>query len=292
MLWPMPGFELPCGRPALMGILNVTPDSFSDGGRYLDASAAITRGLAMIAEGADLIDVGGESTRPNAEPVDAVEELRRVLPVVTALASEGVPVSVDTTKSDVARRCLAAGAAVVNDVSALADPAMASVCAEAGCTVCLMHRRGDPRTMQRDTAYADVVEEVLTFLMEQVEHAVAEGVARERLWIDPGIGFGKSVEGNLALLAATERFVATGFPVLIGVSRKSFLGKVMGSAASPLPPEGRVVGSVACQVLAQWLGARVLRVHDVREARDAIIVTRATQMARQEFEGARRTDHP
>lgn len=287
----MPGFELPHGRPALMGILNVTPDSFSDGGRYLDASVAVARGLALTAAGADLIDVGGESTRPNADPVAAEEELRRVLPVVSALAKAGVSVSVDTTKSAVARRCLAAGATVVNDVSALADPDMARVCATAGCTVCLMHRRGDPRTMQRDTVYADVVEEVLTYLMERVEYAVGEGVLRERLWIDPGIGFGKSADGNFALLAATERFVATGYPVLIGVSRKSFLGSALGDLGSPVPPEARVVGSVACQVIAQWLGARILRVHDVGEAHDAIVVTRATQWARQENEAARRTGH-
>lgn len=282
----MSGFVLPEGRPALMGILNVTPDSFSDGGRYWDVSAAVSRGVAMIEEGADLVDVGGESTRPNAEPVDEEEESRRVLPVVAALARKGIPVSVDTSKAVVAKRALQEGALVVNDVSAFADRDMASVCATAGCCVCLMHRRGDPRTMQRDTVYGDVVEEVLAYLHARVAYAEQAGVARERIWIDPGIGFGKSPEGNFALLAATARLAATGYPVLIGVSRKSFLASVLDS---PRPPEDRVAASVACQVVAQWSGARILRVHDVRAARDAIVVTATIARARQEAEAARRT---
>ncbi|MCW5943827.1 MAG: dihydropteroate synthase [Fimbriimonadaceae bacterium] len=284
----MSGFELPKGRPALMGILNVTPDSFSDGGRYLDSRAAVARGREMVRQGADVIDVGGESTRPGAEPVDAEEESRRVVPVVAALSAEGIAVSVDTTKAIVARRCLQVGATVINDVSAFGDPEMAGVCAGAQCSVCLMHRRGEPRTMQRDTVYEEVVEEVLAFLVERARSAEQEGVAKDRIWIDPGIGFGKSVAGNLELLAATERFVATGYPVLVGVSRKSFLGAILGTDREPAPAEARVVGSVAAQVVAQRLGARVLRVHDVREARDGMVVASAIERAGQESPGARR----
>ena len=232
-----------------MGVLNVTPDSFSDGGRWLDAGAAVEHGLRMVQEGADVVDVGGESTRPGADPVDTAEELRRTLPVVEALAPH-TRVSIDTRKADVAAAALAAGATLLNDVSA----SLAHVAKAAGAGWVAMHMRGDPRTMQQAPAYDDVVAEVTAFLAER-----AAGAGVDEVWIDPGIGFGKTMEHNLALLAHLDQLVATGFPVVVGTSRKSFLGRLTGGA----PAEDRVEASVATAAWALAQGAAMVRVHDV-----------------------------
>ena len=273
------GFALPEGRPAVMGVLNVTPDSFSDGGLFLDLGAAMAHAEKMTSDGADLIDVGGESTRPGSVPVTVEEELKRVLRVVKALVIEGCAVSIDTSKPEVASRCLEAGARVVNDVTSLKDPAMAAVCAEAGCTVCLMHMRGEPRTMQKDPVYGDVVGEVRDALTESAGAAMEAGVKREDIWIDPGIGFGKTVQHNLRLINNLDVLVATGHPVMVGVSRKSFIGKVLGTDESPAPIEQRLDGTLAAQVIAQLKGAKVVRTHDVasavRAAKLAAAVTRS-----------------
>jgi dihydropteroate synthase len=252
--------------PLLMGIINVTPDSFSDGGVHFDAQTAIDAGLRMIDEGADILDIGGESTRPNAEEVAAGEELRRVIPVVTALADRGVRVSIDTMKPQVAQRALEAGAQIVNDVTALADPEMISVVSESRCTVCLMHMKGTPRTMQQNPTYGDVVSEVRDFL---VERARSSGITQDKIWIDPGIGFGKTLQHNLDLIRNLDTLVATGYPVLIGVSRKSFIGRLLGGG-EPLPVEERLEGTLAAQVVAQIKGAKIIRAHDVRSSRRAI----------------------
>jgi dihydropteroate synthase len=256
----------------LMGILNVTPDSFSDGGLYMEEEAAVEHGLRLAAEGADLVDVGGESTRPGAEPVSAEEELERVLPVVERLAGAGVRVSIDTSKAAVARAALAAGASLVNDVTALrSDPEMAGVVAEAGCDCCLMHMLGEPRTMQEDPRYEDVVSEVKAFLEERLAFAVSEGIADERVWLDPGIGFGKTVDHNLELLRRLDEIVALGRPVAVGTSRKSFLGRLTGQ------PEGeRLAGTIATSVIALERGASVFRVHDVAAVGQALAVAAAT----------------
>jgi dihydropteroate synthase len=259
-----------------MGIVNVTPDSFSDGGLFLDADAAIAHGGRLAEEGADILDVGGESTRPGAEPVPEEEELRRVVPVVERLAAGvggAVRVSVDTTKSAVARAAVDAGASIVNDVSAFGfDAEMAGVVAESGAHCCLMHMRGEPRTMQRDPRYGDVVGEVRAFLEERLAFAVSEGVPEERVWLDPGIGFGKTVEHNLELLRRLDEIVAIGRPVVIGTSRKSFLGKLaVGGVRSD-----RLAGTIATNVLALERGAEVFRVHDVAQNRDALHVAAAT----------------
>jgi dihydropteroate synthase len=255
-----------------MGIVNVTPDSFSDGGLFLEADAAVEHGLRMAEEGAGLLDVGGESSRPGSEPVPAEEELRRVLPVVERLAAAGRRVSIDTTKATVARAALDAGATVVNDVSALRfDPELAGVVAAAGVECCLMHMLGEPRTMQEDPRYGDVVDEVRAFLEERLSFAVAEGIGEERIWLDPGIGFGKTLEHNLELLRRLDEIVAVGRPVVVGTSRKSFLGKISGR------PEGdRLPGTIATSVLALERGASIFRVHDVRPVRDALEVATAT----------------
>lgn len=253
-----------------MGILNVTPDSFSDGGHHFEFGRAVEWALRMMEDGADLIDVGGESTRPGSEPVSEEDEIRRVVPVIDVLTVKGVPSSVDTMKPGVAKAALAAGASVANDVGGLRDPAMIQVCAEVGCTVCAMHMLGLPKTMQRSPHYEDVVEEVLAFLLGAAARAESGGVARERIWIDPGIGFGKTLDHNLTLLRNLKRFVGTGYPVLIGVSRKSFLGKLLGAANAPLPVEDRLEGTLAAQVWAQIHGAKIIRAHDVKAARRAI----------------------
>ena len=268
-------FELPAGRVAVMGVLNVTPDSFSDGGQFFEREKAIARGLLMVEEGADLIDVGGESTRPGAAPVPAEEELRRVLPVVSALAARSVAVSIDTSKHEVAARCLGAGAQVVNDVTALLDPQMAALCAREACTVCLMHMKGEPRTMQEDPVYEDVVQEVRAALSASAARAEAAGVNKENVWLDPGIGFGKTLEHNLRLLNRLDDIVSTGFPVMVGVSRKSFIGRLLGAQGVPLPVEQRTEGTVAAQVVAQMRGARVLRTHDVLAAKRAAAIVGA-----------------
>ncbi len=258
----------------LMGIVNVTPDSFSDGGLFLDEDAAVAHGRALAAEGADLLDVGGESTRPGAAAVSAEEELARVGPVVEALAGSsgpGLPVSIDTSKRAVAAAAIEAGATVVNDVTALrAEPDLAAICAEAGVEVCLMHMRGDPRTMQENPEYDDVVDEIRAFLAERIEFAVSEGIAEERIWVDPGIGFGKTLEHNLELLRRLGELNQLGRPLVIGTSRKSFLGKLTGA-----PVDQRLGGTVASGVLAYSDGADILRVHDVGPVRDAIAVAQA-----------------
>lgn len=272
-------FELPVGRPALMGILNVTPDSFSDGGIHFEASVAIEAGLRMMDEGADLIDVGGESTRPGAADVPEDEEIRRTIPVVQALVSRGVPVSIDTTKPGVAVEALQSGAKVVNDVSALSSLGMAAICREFGCTVCLMHMQGTPRTMQVDPQYDDVVEEVRAALgMSAWALERDQGIRRELIWVDPGIGFGKTVQHNLQLLKNLDRIVALGYPVLVGVSRKSFIGRVL-RPDDPVPTGERLAGTLAAQVIAQLAGARILRAHDVAAARKAIALAAAVQGA-------------
>jgi dihydropteroate synthase len=250
-----------------MGIVNVTPDSFSDGGRYLDPEAAIAHGRELRAAGADILDVGGESTRPGAAAVGAREEAARVLPVIEALAADGARVSVDTSKAEVAAAALDAGAEIVNDVTALTDPAMASLCAAAGGGLVLMHMKGTPRTMQDDPAYDDVVAEVREFLAERIEVATAAGVDRERIWVDPGIGFGKTVDHNLELIARLDRIADLGRPVVIGASRKNFIGAITGR-----PVEERLGGSLAAAVVAAAGGAGVLRVHDVAATVEALRV--------------------
>ena len=258
-----------------MGIVNVTPDSFSDGGQYFDHEKAIEHGLQLVKEGADVLDIGGESTRPGAEPVTLEEELRRVIPVVEGLAGVA-PVSIDTTKAEVARRAVAAGARIVNDVTALrADPHMASLCAETGVEVVLMHMLGTPRTMQNDPAYDDVVAEVAEFLAVRAGVAEAAGIDREQIWIDPGIGFGKTVEHNLKLLADTGTFVDTGLPVLVGASRKRFIGDLGGGA----PESRRLGGTIAACLAAFRGGAAMVRVHDVAPVAQAIRVADAVRSA-------------
>jgi dihydropteroate synthase len=250
-------------RTLVMGILNVTPDSFSDGGRYLCAEAAIARGEAMAAEGADLIDVGGESTRPGASPISAQEELDRVLPVISGLAARvAIPISIDTTKAEVATAAVGAGAAMVNDVSAMTfDAGMADAVARLGVPVCLMHMRGEPRTMQIAPTYGDVVSEVRDWLAARVEAAVAAGVRPERIVVDPGFGFGKTVEHNLTLVRRLREIASLGYPVLLGVSRKSTIGAALGGA----PPDERLEGTAAAVAIGIANGAAIVRVHDVRE---------------------------
>jgi dihydropteroate synthase len=262
-------------RGALVGVLNVTPDSFSDGGRYVSTEAALAHGRRLAAEGAAIVDVGGESTRPGAEPVSAELELERVLPVIEGLAGDGIAVSIDTSKAAVAQAALAAGAVLVNDVTALrGDRAMAAVVADAGADLCLMHMLGEPRTMQDDPRYGDVVGEVEAFLAERAEVAVAAGVARERIALDPGIGFGKTLAHNLELLRALPRLSALG-PLLLGVSRKRFLGALSGRDIA----DDRVAASVAAALYCYRGGAHLLRVHDVRATADALSVERALEGA-------------
>jgi dihydropteroate synthase len=256
---------------SLMGVVNVTPDSFSDGGLYLDPGAAIEHGRELSAAGAAILDVGGESTRPGAEPVGEAEELRRVVPVIEGLSDLGCELSVDTSKAAVAAAALAAGAGTVNDVTALrGDPAMAALCAERGCGVVLMHMLGEPRTMQDDPRYEDVVAEVKAFLAERLAAAVAAGIAEERIWLDPGIGFGKTVAHNAELLRRLGELRELGRPLVVGTSRKSFIGRLDGSPAGE-----RLGGTVASSVLAAAAGADVLRVHDVAEMRQALTVAAA-----------------
>jgi dihydropteroate synthase len=255
----------------LMGVVNVTPDSFSDGGLYLDAEAAVAHGRELVGQGAAILDVGGESTRPGAEEVPEDEELRRVVPVIEGLAEVGAEISVDTSKAAVAAAALEAGASIVNDVTALrGDGGMAAICAERGATVVLMHMLGNPRTMQANPVYADVVGDVKAFLAERVEAAVAAGIAAERIWLDPGIGFGKTAEHNLELLRRLGELRELGRPLVIGTSRKSFIGRVDGSAASE-----RLGGTIASSVWAAAEGADVLRVHDVAEVGQAMALANA-----------------
>ena len=257
----------------VMGIVNVTPDSFSDGGRFLECEAAVQHGNRLAAEGAAILDVGGESTRPGAAPVGVDEELRRVVPVVERLSHSGHRVSIDTTKDAVARAAIDAGAVIVNDVSAFRfTPELAGVVAAANVDCCLMHMLGEPRTMQEDPRYDDVVSDVRAFLEERLAFAASEGVAEDRIWLDPGIGFGKTVQHNLELLRRLHEIVAIGRPVVVGTSRKSFLGKLAGERAE----DERLPGTIATNVLALERGATIFRVHDVGPVVDALRVTAAT----------------
>lgn len=266
----------------LMGVVNVTPDSFSDGGLFLDAQAAVGHGCELVEQGAGILDIGGESTRPGAEPVGEAEELRRVLPVIEGLADAGsdVQISIDTSKAAVARAALTAGATLVNDVSAFrADPEMAGVVAASGVDCCLMHMLGEPRTMQRDPRYEDVVDDVKAFLEERLRFAVEAGVAEERVLLDPGIGFGKTLRHNLELLRRLRELTSLGRPLVIGTSRKSFLGRLIADARGreqPVGVEERLPGTIATSVIAYQHGAKVFRVHDVAAVHSALAVTAAT----------------
>ena len=259
--------------PVLMGVLNVTPDSFSDGGEFFGVEPAVAQAEKMFDEGAQVIDVGGESTRPGSEPVSPEEELRRVLPVIEGMVSARPDsiVSIDTYRSSVAEAALDAGARAVNDVTALGDPRMAGLMAERGCPIILMHMLGEPKSMQQHPRYEDVVREVRDFLAERAQQAIRAGVQLENIILDPGIGFGKTPEHNLRLLKRLDSLVELGFPVLVGVSRKSFLGKITGSE----DPKSRLFGTVAANVLAYERGASLFRVHDVRANKEALAVAAA-----------------
>lgn len=264
-----------------MGVLNVTPDSFSDGGKFLDVDRAVTHAREMARAGADIIDVGGESSRPGAAPVSAEEELRRVLPVIECLRD--LIVSVDTIKSAVARKALAAGARIINDISALRfDPQMVDVVRDAGAGVVLMHMQGTPQTMQQGPRYKDVVVEVSSFLRERIMFAEAQGLKKTQIAVDPGIGFGKTVEDNLRLLACLDEFSSLGCPLLVGTSRKSFIGKVLAplGAGTAREASGRLWGTAGTVAWAVAQGARILRVHDVAEMSDVVRMMEAIQRAR------------
>ena len=265
------GRTLDLSQPRVMGILNVTPDSFSDGGRFLAREAALDQARAMAAAGAAIIDVGGESTRPGAEPVSEAEELERVIPVIEALRREiELPISVDTSKPAVMREAVRAGAGLINDVNALRAPGALEAAAAAGVPVCLMHMQGEPRTMQRDPHYQDVVAEVRDFLADRIAACEAAGIPAKRLLVDPGFGFGKTLEHNLTLLRRLHELTSLGRPLLVGLSRKSMLGALTGR-----PVEARQAASLAAAVLAAERGAAIIRVHDVAETVDALAVTRA-----------------
>ncbi|MGB7541016.1 MAG: dihydropteroate synthase [Burkholderiales bacterium] len=263
-------FRLSLGRPLVMGIVNVTPDSFSDGGRFLDPGAAIAHARRLVEEGADLIDIGAESSRPGADAVAPQEEVRRLMPVLEAVRDLPVPVSVDTVKPEVMRAAIAAGAAMINDINALRSPGALEAVAASDVGVCLMHMQGEPRSMQQAPHYDDVVAEVKAFLAGRIAAARAHDIARERIVIDPGFGFGKTVEHNFALLRNLDRFAELGLPVMAGWSRKSTLGAITGRAAT-----GRLAASVAAALLAVQHGARIVRVHDVAATRDALAVLAA-----------------
>lgn len=280
--WTVRGKEVPLDRPVVMGVLNVTPDSFSDGGRYREPEAAAERARRMVEAGADLVDVGGESTRPGAEPVPAGQEWERIGPVLRRLEGLAVPVSVDTTDADVAERALEAGAAVLNDVSGLRfSPRLAELAAGSGAGLVLMHMRGTPRTMQEDTDYDELVGEVRSFLAGALEEAVDRGCRPEQVVLDPGLGFGKSAGGSLRLVARAGDFSVRGRPVMVGPSRKSFIGRTL-----DLPVEERLEGTLAACVLALERGARLFRVHDVRAARRALDLAAAVLGAEDRPEGS------
>jgi dihydropteroate synthase len=265
-------------RPYIMGVLNVTPDSFSDGGRFFRPQDALEQARRLIAEGADILDIGGESSRPGSDPVTVEEELRRVLPVVEKLAAESpVPISIDTTKAEVARRALRAGAAMINDISALRfDPRLAQVVAEAGAPLCLMHMRGEPKTMQQGPiVYRDLLGEIAAFLQDAMERARAAGIERDKIILDPGIGFGKTAEHNLTILRRLDYFHRLGRPLLVGVSRKSFIGQIL-----DLPPQERLFGTAAAVAAAVLAGAHILRVHDVAVMRQVALVAHAIRRER------------
>jgi dihydropteroate synthase len=269
-------FEERWPRPSVMGVLNVTPDSFSDGGLFVDPETAIDHGRRLLEEGAALVDVGGESTRPGAAPVTAEEELARLEPVLEGLG--GLPLSIDTAKATVARRALELGAVLVNDVTALrGDPGMAEVVADGDAFVCLMHMQGEPRTMQVAPHYDDVVADVLAFLDERLAFTVEQGIAEERICVDPGIGFGKTPDQNLELLRRLDELGTLGRPVLVGVSRKSTLGRIVGDASATT---GTLAGSLAAAVAAFARGAAMIRAHDVRETVEALAVAHAVERGR------------
>jgi dihydropteroate synthase len=266
------GRKLDLSRPRVMGILNVTPDSFSDGGDFISPGAALEQARRMVAEGADIVDVGGESTRPGAQPVTEQAELERVIPVIEAIASElPVVISIDTGKARVMQEAVAAGAGMINDVMALQEPGALEAARETGTPVCLMHMQGRPRTMQQNPEYQDVVEEVTTFLRQRVEACVVNGIPRERLLLDPGFGFGKLLVHNLRLLGNLNRFKSLGLPLLVGISRKSMIGAILDDA----PVEERLYGSLAAAVLAAEQGAAIIRVHDVKPTVEALKVVQA-----------------
>jgi dihydropteroate synthase len=275
MLLDCAGKTLDLSQPQVMGVLNVTPDSFSDGGDYFSTAAALERARRMVDEGAAIIDVGGESTRPGAQPVPVDEELRRVLPVIEALHDTlPVPVSIDTRRPRVMRAAVASGAGLINDVNALRAAGAAAVAADLGVPVCLMHMQGEPQTMQTAPNYTDVVDEVTVFLLDRARDCIAAGVARERILLDPGFGFGKTVGHNLQLLRHLDRLTGQGYPVLVGLSRKSLIGQILG-----LPADNRLYPGVALAVLAVWQGAAIVRSHDVRETREAIRMCQAVRDA-------------
>jgi len=262
------GFLLPLDRPLLMGVVNVTPDSFSDGGRFLDAKAAIEHGRRLVDDGADILDIGGESSRPGAQAVAEQEELDRILPVLRAL--KDLPVSVDTRRPAVMRAALAEGASMINDIEALTAPGALDAVADGDCAVCLMHKKGDPASMQQAPSYEDVVLEVRDFLLSRISACQIAGIEKDRITIDPGFGFGKTVEHNFTLLKRLSELAALGVPVVAGWSRKSTLGAITGR-----PVTERLAASVAAALLAVQHGATILRVHDVKETRDALAVMQA-----------------
>jgi dihydropteroate synthase len=265
-------FRLSLARPLVMGVVNVTPDSFYDGGRHASTAAAIAHARRLADEGADLLDVGGESSRPGSDAVSLDEELTRVLPVLDGLRDLELPLSVDTTKPAVMRAAITAGAAMINDITALAAPGAIAAVAASDAAVCLMHMRGEPKTMQAEPIYVDVVAEVREFLAARASACVAAGIARDRITVDPGFGFGKTVEHNLALLRELDAIAALGFPVLAGWSRKSSLGRIAGRG-----PEERLAASLAAALIAVQHGAKIVRVHDVAATRDVLAVLAAVQ---------------
>ncbi|NWG39098.1 MAG: dihydropteroate synthase [Hydrogenophilaceae bacterium] len=267
-------FTFTLDRPLIMGIVNVTPDSFSDGGRLKNVRQAVDHALHLVEQGADILDVGGESTRPGAEAVSEADELKRVLPVVEALQKEGLVISVDTRKPGVMREVIHAGAAMINDVMALREPGAVELVADSDLAVCLMHMKGEPRTMQSNPAYSDVLSEVRDFLAGRINACEQAGIAKNRLVIDPGFGFGKTLEHNLALLRHLNRLTDLGVPVLAGMSRKSMLGTLTGK-----PVEQREHAGIAAHLAAVLRGAAILRVHDVEAMRDALMVWQAIEGA-------------
>ena len=261
-------------KPRLMGVVNVTPDSFSDGGDFLDAQVAIDHGKKLVDDGADILDIGGESTRPGSKPISMDEECSRILPVIDGLADMGVPISVDTRHADVMRRAIDAGAGIVNDVTALTgDPESLEVCAEAGVDVALMHMQGTPETMQDNPTYEDAALDIVDYMQDRLDALAAAGIARDKVCIDPGVGFGKTLEHNLRILSAIDAFHELGVPVMLGVSRKSFISKI----DRDVPPKDRVAGSIAAAIAGWDRGVQLFRVHDVAETRQALAVWQAIE---------------
>ncbi len=277
--WRIRGKVLPLGkRTLIMGVVNVTPDSFSDGGKFFSADAAVAHGRRLITEGADILDVGGESTRPGSDAVSDAEEIRRVVPVIDGLGALGKPISIDTRKVVVAKAAIDAGATIINDVAGFRDPGMAPLAAETGVGVVLMHMRGEPKTMQSAIHYDDVVREVRDYLLERAQSVEKQGVLRDAIVLDPGIGFGKrsgeGIEDNALLIKHVAELRGLGYPVLIGASRKSFIGNIL-----KVPMANRLEGSVAAAVIAAWQGVEIVRVHDVLETRRALDLTDAVRNA-------------